>query len=147
MRFAHLGKAVALLTVLIPAGVVAHADPLVLAVRADSALAQLSPELAAELFLGKRQSLPTGEVLTPVDLDQAELREQFYQGVAAMSAVRVKAYWSRLVYAGRKRPPRELSLAQARDAVLAAPGTIGYFPASQLPPGARIVLTLPEREL
>jgi hypothetical protein len=95
----------------------------------DTPVASLSREDVADLFLGKRKLAIAGRVLTPIDIGDETLREAFYQAVAEMSAVRVNAYWARMVFSAQGRPPRKLPLSEARTLVQAQPGLITYVPA------------------
>ena len=68
----------------------------------NSPLPQLSQEEVAALFLGKHKS-SNGITVTPIDSKDDSLRERFYIAVANMNAIRVKAYWSRIVFSGQTR--------------------------------------------
>jgi len=78
----------------------------------DSPLPPLSQERVVSLFLGKYKSHHDIPV-KPLDNQDSLLREQFYMAVANMSAMRVKAYWSRIVFSGQGRPPREIATSEA----------------------------------
>lgn len=99
----------------------------------------LTRERVADIFLGRATP---GEVWHPIDSSDEALREQFYQRVAGMSANRARAHWARLVFAARAAPPRELTTAQAEEAVLADNLAITYTLASRVPRDAHVVLRL-----
>jgi hypothetical protein len=107
---------------------VAQAD-VVVVVSARSPIAALTPAEIADVFLGRLTRLPDGTKAVP--LDQAEdspLRAEIYGKLARMSAVQLKAYWSKLIFTGRGRPPRTLaSDADVLRAVRANPAAIGYM--------------------
>jgi hypothetical protein len=58
------------------------------------------------LFMGKYSAFPNGERATPiyVELDE-KLKAQFYQALVGLPLARINAYWSRLKFSGRVKPP------------------------------------------
>lgn len=111
-------------------------------VHKDSKLERLSKEDVADLFLGKtRQSHDI--TLTPLDSLDTALRERFYQTVADMSAIRVKAYWSRIVFSGQGRPPQAIPATNISLHLTGEPDKLTYVPTEQVTPEMKIVLSLP----
>jgi hypothetical protein len=108
----------------------------------SSQITQLSQEDVAELFLGKRKH-SHGEAVTPLDSNDAALRELFYLAVAEMDSLRIKAYWSRIVFSGQGRPPQEASMAEASTRLINEPGILMYLPAEQVTPDMKVVFSLP----
>lgn len=96
-----------------------------------------------EGFLGRRTLRAGGMALTPLDNADAATRELFYGSVAGMSATRVRAYWSRIVFSGQGRPPPELAPERVLERVLDMPGTLAYVDAAQVRPGMRVIALLP----
>lgn len=115
---------------------------IVVVARKDSAVPQLSRDEVAGLFLGKRK-FDSDVAIVPIDSKDGALRERFYLAVADMNGLRVKAYWSRIVFSGLGRPPREASAAEAGALLSTEPGIVTYLPASQLTANMKIVFTLP----
>ncbi|MFZ8200862.1 hypothetical protein E5672_03655 [Alteromonas portus] len=59
-----------------------------------------------DLFMGKYAAFPNGKVATPIDIEMdAELKSQFYKSLVGLPLARVNAYWSRLKFSGRVKPP------------------------------------------
>jgi hypothetical protein len=140
----HLGRASRRLVLLagLLVGMPATGADLVLVVHRDSPLQSLKPEDVANLYLGKRKSI--GDIpLQPIEVRDRELRERFYASVAGMSAVRVKAFWARQVFASLGRPPIELPEAEGLKRVAATPGILTYTTADKVTPDLKIVLRLP----
>lgn len=108
----------------------------------DSQITQLSREDVAELFLGKRKYSNDFPV-TPIDSKDEKLRDRFYLEVTEMSNIRIKAYWSRIVFSGQGRPPREASITEAGSRLINEPGTLTYLPADQVTPDMKIVFSIP----
>lgn len=59
-----------------------------------------------DLFMGKYSAFPNGKQATPIDIDRDdELKGQFYKSLVGLPLARVNAYWSRLKFSGRVKPP------------------------------------------
>jgi ABC-type phosphate transport system substrate-binding protein len=106
----------------------AHAE-VVAVVGAKSPIDALSQAQIADVFLGKLTRLPSGTL--PVPLDQSEgspLRDEFYLRVAGKSPAQLKAFWSKLIFTGRGRPPRSVaSSTEVLKLVRENPSAIGYI--------------------
>jgi hypothetical protein len=116
---------------------------IVVVVRKDSPLLQLSRDEVVALFLGKTRrsnDIP----LTPFDSKDNELRDRFYLEVADMSGMRVKAYWSRIVFSGQGRPPVEVSVSEARTKLADESDALIYLPADQVAPDMKVVFSMPQ---
>jgi ABC-type phosphate transport system substrate-binding protein len=122
----------------------ASAADIVLVVSARSTAPSLSPEQAANIFLGQAARFPDGA--EAVALDQpagSPLRDQFYLRVAGKSPALLKAYWSKMVFTGRGQPPRDApGSAAVRAAVADNPSMIGYIDRDALDASVRPVLVL-----
>jgi ABC-type phosphate transport system substrate-binding protein len=111
----------------------AYAD-VVAVVSTNSAVMTLSRSEIADIFLGKRARYPDGRPAVP--LDQAEgsaERTAFYAHFAAKTPVEMKMHWSKLIFTGRGRPPRQVGDVIALKAALAQqPNAIGYIDRSMV---------------
>ena len=130
-----------ILAVLALATCPAAAEPVDVVTQDGAKIASLSREQVADLFLGKARIVFEGLELTPLEVNDEPLREVFYQGVAGMSAMRVNAYWARLVFTSQGRPPRKLNLSDAERLVRSRPGFVTYVPSDDSN-GFRILLTV-----
>lgn len=119
----------------------ARSESIVLITHSSSSQRELNREEAADLFLGKRRALE-GNPVTVVDISDDRLQEAFYQSVADMNMVRLKAYWARLVFSGQGRPPQRIPLSEAVERINQDRSTITYAYASTVPRGTRILLRL-----
>jgi len=111
-----------------------HAEPAAGAINvvaaASGAVRALSRDEAMQLFLGHRNRLRDGTPVTLVDLPSGPVRDKLYQLLTSKNPVQVRANWSRLVFSGRVRPPREAgSNAEALEWLASTPNAIGYLPA------------------
>lgn len=113
----------------------------VVVVSARSSVQKLSEEQVADLFLG-RASLPvTGGLLEPIDLAEGSAeRDDFYRRVAAMSAPQLTAYWARMIFTGRGKPPREVGDERAvKEQMARNPHLLAYLPRQDVDDTMRIV--------
>jgi ABC-type phosphate transport system substrate-binding protein len=131
--------AVAVLGLAAPA---APAADMVVIVSSRSQVAALRADQVADIFLGHSGHFPDGA--DAVALDQAlgsPLRDEFYARVAAKSPALLKAYWSKMIFTGRGRPPREAhDSAAVRKQVADNPALIGYVDKGSLDASVRAVL-------
>lgn len=81
---------------------------LVLVVHKDNPTTTLSRSQVIDLYMGKYVAFPDGSKAIPVDIeDDLETREKFYDSLVGMPLARVNAYWSKVKFSGRARPPTQ----------------------------------------
>jgi hypothetical protein len=106
----------------------AQADAVVV-VAARSPIKALTPDEIVDVFLGRLTKLPDGTRATPVDQHESSpVRTEIYASLASMSPVQLKAYWAKLIFTGRGRPPRAVAGdEEVLRIVRADPAAIGYM--------------------
>jgi ABC-type phosphate transport system substrate-binding protein len=117
----------------------------VIIVAATNPVTTLTSDQAADLFLGRASSFPSGGTATPIDqTDGSSVREDFYAKVASKSGAQVKAYWAKLVFTGKEaKPPMDAGdSAGVKRAVAANPGAVGYVDKSVVDGSVKVVLSL-----
>ncbi|WP_252732016.1 hypothetical protein [Paraglaciecola arctica] len=83
-------------------------NELVLVVHKDNPTDALSRSQLIDLYMGKYVAFPDGARAVPVDIEEdLETREKFYELLVGMSLARVNAYWSKVKFSGRARPPTQ----------------------------------------
>jgi ABC-type phosphate transport system substrate-binding protein len=101
----------------------------VVVVSAKSSLTTLTQNQVSDVFLGKSKRFPDGSQAIPVD--QAEgspIHDEFYTAVIGKSAPQLKAHWSKIIFTGRGRPPREASNnSEVKKFLAGNPAAIGYL--------------------
>lgn len=97
----------------------------------------------SRIFLGKVKSFSSGEKLTIINLEYNQpTREEFEKKVLNKSASQVKAYWSKLMFSGKGKPPKELANDKAVLAFVAAnPGAIAYIAESSVDGSVKVIKT------
>lgn len=130
-------------TSIFAASMPALADVVVI-VSAKSSASTLTEDQAADIFLGRTNTLPGGGQAVPVD--QAEgsaARDLFYSKVASKSAAQLKAYWSKQIFSGKGQPPKEAGDNAAVKGVVAGnPNAIGYIDKSAVDATVKVLLTV-----
>lgn len=101
--------------------------------------ASMSAAEVADVFLGKSTAL------APVDqAESSPVRGEFYQKVTGKDAAQVKALWTRLIFTGKAKPPKEVaSDADLKKAVAAYPKAIGYIKKSEVDGSVKVVFSAP----
>ncbi|HEX5392721.1 MAG TPA: hypothetical protein VFW68_05565 [Rhodocyclaceae bacterium] len=120
----------------------AQAD-VVVVVSAKSAAAGLNADQVSQIFLGKTNTFPSGEQAVPIDqTDGSNVRNEFYTKVAGKDSAQVKAYWSKQVFTGKSRPPKEVANnGEVKKLVADNPNLIGYIDKSAVDGSVKVVLT------
>lgn len=95
----------------------------------------------SRVYLGKLKTFADGQAIEAVNLTSGNAaRGEFEQKVLKKSSSQVKAYWSKLVFTGKGKPPKELgSDAEIIKLVAATPNAIGYVDASKLDGSVKVL--------
>lgn len=109
-------------------GSVAWAEVAVV-VSSKSSAGNLTAAQAADIFLGKSSTFPSGGNAVPIDQSEGSpVRDEFYTKIAGKSAAQVKAYWSKIIFSGKGQPPKEVADSAAVKKQLAEnPNAVGYI--------------------
>lgn len=115
-----------------------HAE-LVVVVNSKSTVGSMNQEQIAQVFLGASNSMK------PIDqADGSPIRVEFYKKVADKEPSQVKAIWSKLVFTGKGKPPKEFaSSADVKKAIEADPNAIGYIEKSAVDSSVKVLLAVP----
>ena len=127
-----------LIASLLAAGCVSiSAQAQVAVVMAPSASA-MTREQVANLYLGRSAEL------TLLDLPEGSAtRDLFYKKATDREPAQVKSTWSRIVFAGKGTPPKEVADAAAvKKAVAADPKAVGYIEKAAVDGSVKVVLLL-----
>jgi ABC-type phosphate transport system substrate-binding protein len=110
-------------------------------VSSNSAIATLSKTQLADIFFGRTNHFPNGLSAVPVDqVEGSSTRDEFYVLIAGRSAAQVKAYWSKIIFTGRGRPPRTVQDGTAMKKLIHDdPAAIGYIDAKLVDDTLRVV--------
>lgn len=79
---------------------------LVLVASASSGIEKLTRTEVINIYLGRYRRLGTGATAVPIDLESgSRSKAEFYSLLVNKSLAEINAYWSRLIFSGKKRPP------------------------------------------
>jgi hypothetical protein len=119
---------------------------LVVVANSHSGIERLTQDEVVNIYLGRYRRLTSGIAAEPVDLaDDSELRARFYRSLVNKSLAEINAYWARLVFSGKTRPPQLAnSVEAALQYVVARPGALAYLERSQADRRVRIVFEFGE---
>lgn len=117
------------------------ADTVVVVVSVDNPVTEISRLHLADLYLGRTSRFPNGEPAEPIDQHTSSpVRAEFYQRYIGRSPAEIKAHWSRLIFTGRGRPPRDVATGvDVRRLVADNPRAIGYLERRLVNGSVRIV--------
>jgi ABC-type phosphate transport system substrate-binding protein len=137
---AYFLKALILLAGLSVANFVASSE-LVLIVHKDNPTSSLSRSQLIDLYMGRYVAFPNGEKAIPVDIeDDLQTREKFYGSLVGMPLARVNAYWSKVKFSGRARPPTQQKDEKAiLNFVMQTENAIAYVHESNVTDDVKIV--------
>lgn len=121
----------------------ASADILVV-VNKSNETAALSKLQLIDLYMGRFRTLPNRQPVRLFDhSEDSSLRNQFYRELIDKSVAEVNAFWARLLFTGRAKPPELLS---DNDSLFAAidkdSRAIGYINEQDLQDNMKIVYRL-----
>jgi ABC-type phosphate transport system substrate-binding protein len=106
----------------------------VVVVSAKSTASTMTAEQISQIYLGKSTEMK------PVDTADAPIRSQFYTKVAGKDDAQVKAIWSKLVFTGKARPPKQLPTSvDVVKAVAADPTALGYVDSAAVDSSVKVV--------
>lgn len=117
---------------------------MVVVVDAKSGVESLTQDQVINIFMGRHRKLPNGVAALPIDQPLAGgWRAAFYRKLVDKDLADINAYWARLYFSGKTRPPVQASSAsEVLSYVLGNPGGVGYLDRTQTDARVKIVLSL-----
>ncbi|QEP42353.1 hypothetical protein D5085_03910 [Ectothiorhodospiraceae bacterium BW-2] len=111
-----------------------QAEEIWVVVHPQNPLTQLEAQQVADLFLGRSQLFPNGQRAEVIEQRRdSRVREAFFLALDDMPLAYVNAYWARLQFSGRVRPPQALEDSlEVVEVVANNPAAVGYI-ATSLP--------------
>lgn len=134
MKLRSIAPALLLALIALPA-----CAELVVVINPQNPATRMFPSQVAQFFLG-------GSVLfTPVEqAESAPIRAEFYKKVLEKEPAQVQAIWSKIVFTGKGKPPREYkSTAEIKKAIHENVNAIGYIEKSAVDDTVKVVATIP----
>jgi len=87
---------------------------LVVVVNEKNSISSLSRSQIIDLYMGRHSQFSNGIIVKPIDqANTSSLKELFYTKLVGKSLARINAYWARLKFTGRSKPPKSFSNSEA----------------------------------
>jgi ABC-type phosphate transport system substrate-binding protein len=104
-------------------------DDLVLVANANSGIERLTKREVVNIYLGRYRRLDTGSTAEPIDLSsKTDAKAMFYRLLVDKNLAEINAYWSRLVFSGKTRPPQQVDdVDKVLDIVAHNRNALGYI--------------------
>lgn len=104
----------------------------------------LSKSQVSKLYLGKSKKLPNGtKVKVLENANGSAERQAFHAAVTGKSESQLQAYWSRLVFTGKGKPPKALGSASLiKSQVAANSAAIGYIDEADVDGSVKVAFKL-----
>lgn len=104
-------------------------EEIVVVVSADNPVRELPRLHLADLYLGRTSRFPDDRPALPIDqVPGSPGRERFYETYLGRSQTEIKAHWSKIIFTGRGRPPRDVpTSADVKKIVAGDPKAIAYI--------------------
>ena len=132
-------KALIMLLLTLPTTVWAE---LVIVAGGNSDINPLSEAEVRQLFSGHLKVV-AGQRVQALDLPgHTQSREEFYRKLMGRTPEQMRAYWTRLIFTGQGKPPREVSNTQELITLVNSGEYIGYLPAEEVGTDLRILYRL-----
>ena len=121
---------------------------LVLVANPNSGIESLSKSDVINIYLGRYRRLETGSTATPIDLgEDTDDKAAFYRQLVNKNLAEINAYWSRLVFSGKTRPPMQVDHPdEALKLVASNPNALAYVERSAVSPQVMIVFEWPAHD-
>ena len=98
----------------------------------------------SDLFLGKASHFGDGSVAVPIDQsDDSDVKVTFYQKATGKDLSQLNAYWSRLIFTGKGKPPKSVDDDyEVVDLIANNPNMIGYVDSGSVTGSVKVLLTI-----
>ena len=131
-------KTIIMLLLSLPLPLLAQAD-LVVVTGSNSTITSLTETEVRQLFSGQLKTV-AGKPVQALDLpNTGQHREEFYRKLMGRSPEQMRAYWTRLIFTGQGKPPREVSSTQELSTLVSSGDYIGYLPADAIGNNVRVL--------
>jgi ABC-type phosphate transport system substrate-binding protein len=116
-------------------------ERLVVVVHQSNPVEVMTRSEVIDLFMGKYVAFPTGVKAIAVDFGDEHLtRKTFYKQLVGKSLASVNAYWSRIRFSGKRKPPiQKEDYDQVVDYISTTETSIGYIPQSMVTRNMKVV--------
>ena len=125
-------------------GAIASETAIAIVVAKSSKIEAISKRELVDVYMGRFDVLESGHKVQPVDYENGStLRTMFYKTLVNKSERQINAYWSRLIFSGRAKPPVQVaSPEESLNFLLSNQSAMSYIPVNRVSEEMKIVLVL-----
>lgn len=118
----------------------------VLIANPKAGIGRLTQDEVTNIYLGRYRRLASGVTAEPLDQPaDSALRAHFYRQLVDKNLAEINAYWARLVFSGKTRPPGVASSSEdAVQRVLQHPDALAYVEKSKVDGRVTVVFEIAE---
>lgn len=122
------------------------AEELVVVVNKNNTTNSLSKNEVIDIYMGRYITFPDGGNAKPLDLpSQSDYKNAFYLQLVKQTESKINAYWARLLFSGRAKPPESVSsVEEALQQLQNSEKVIAYIPESEMTDNLKVVYRLNE---
>ena len=105
---------------------------------------EISASDISRIYLGKKKTYGSGVAINALQLEEGNAaRSAFVKGALKKSERQYKAYWAKLLFTGKGKPPEEMDSAAIKAAVAAKKEAIGFIDSADVDGTVKVVYELP----
>ena len=113
----------------------------VVVVSTQSSMSSITYEQVSQLFLGKVKIFPDGSRANPRNNADKQLYREFYSKVVHKTPDQLRAYWTRMIFTGRKKPFKSASSIELKNLIKSDKTVIGYIDESEVDDSLKVLLS------
>ena len=123
-----------------------HGQDIVVVVSKANSISELSKREVIDIYMGRYITFPDGKSAKPLDLaKQSQLKNDFYLRLVDQNERKINAYWARLLFSGRAKPPESMaSINEILSHLKMSESAIAYIPGSEVTDSVKVVYRLNE---
>jgi ABC-type phosphate transport system substrate-binding protein len=123
-----------------------NAQDLVVVVNKSNTVNDLSKREVIDIYMGRYVTFPDGESAKPFDLPaESQLKNDFYLKLVNQNERKINAYWARVLFSGRAKPPESVqSINEVLSHLQNSESAIAYIPESEVTDIVKVVYRLNE---
>lgn len=102
----------------------------------------LTRKKVIDIYMGRNSVFANGKIAIPLDQSvDSTARSQFYEKLVGKNMSEINAYWARLLFSGRARPPHVIKREEEIvDTITESSSVIGYVDSSQLTDKVKVII-------
>lgn len=123
-----------------------NGQEIVVVVNKGNSINELSKREVIDIYMGRYMTFPDGKNAKPLDFaEQSELKNDFYLKLVNQNERKINAYWARVLFSGRAKPPESLkSINEVLSHLKDSESAIAYIPESEVTDTVKVVYRLNE---